>query len=60
MEVCDVSSLGAVRTFAADLRTRVPRLDVLIHNAGLLPATRDETDDGHEITLATHVLGRFC
>lgn len=57
VEVCDVSSLGAVRTFAADLRTRVPRLDVLIHNAGLLPATRDETDDGHEITLATHVLG---
>ncbi len=57
VEVCDVSDLGAVRAFAADLRTRVSRLDVLIHNAGLLPAARGETDDGHEITLATHVLG---
>ncbi len=57
VEVCDMSDLGAVRAFAAELSTRVSRLDVLIHNAGLLPATRSETDDGHEITLATHVLG---
>jgi dehydrogenase/reductase SDR family member 12 len=57
VEVCDVSDLSAVRAFAADLSSRVPRLDVLIHNAGVLPATRTETDDGHEVTLATHVLG---
>lgn len=57
VEVCDMSNLRAVRAFAADLRTRMSRLDVLIHNAGLLPATRYETDEGHEITLATHVLG---
>ncbi|KAA1251322.1 SDR family NAD(P)-dependent oxidoreductase [Mycobacterium simiae] len=57
VEVCDMSNLGAVRTFAADLRTRVSRLDVLIHNAGLLPTSRYESDEGHEITLATHVLG---
>jgi dehydrogenase/reductase SDR family member 12 len=35
----------------------VPRLDVLIHNAGLLPDARSETAEGHELTLATHVLG---
>lgn len=57
VEVCDVSDLGAVRLFAADLAGRLPRLDVLIHNAGLLPAARIETGDGHELTLATHVLG---
>jgi dehydrogenase/reductase SDR family member 12 len=57
VEVCDVSDLDAVRAFAADLTSRVWTLDVLIHNAGVLPATRTETDDGHEITLATHVLG---
>jgi NAD(P)-dependent dehydrogenase (short-subunit alcohol dehydrogenase family) len=57
VEVCDVSNLNAVRAFAADLTSRVWTLDVLIHNAGVLPATRSETDDGHEITLATHVLG---
>jgi dehydrogenase/reductase SDR family member 12 len=57
VEVCDVSDLATVRAFAADLSSRVSRLDVLIHNAGVLPATRTETGDGHEVTLATHVLG---
>ena len=28
-----------------------------MHNAGVLPATRTETGEGHEITLATDVLG---
>lgn len=56
-EVCDVADLSAVRRFVADLGTRLPSLDVVIHNAGLLPAERTETADGHEITLATHVLG---
>jgi len=55
--VCDVSDLSAVRAFAADLTSRVRALDVLIHNAGVLPPARIETDDGHEATLATHVLG---
>ncbi|WP_425518532.1 SDR family NAD(P)-dependent oxidoreductase [Mycobacterium spongiae] len=57
VEVCDMSDLSTVRAFAADLTGRVSRLDVLIHNAGLLPANRFETADGHEVTLATHVLG---
>jgi dehydrogenase/reductase SDR family member 12 len=57
VEVCDVSDLAAIGAFAADLSGRVSTLDVLVHNAGVLPATRTETDDGHEITLATHVLG---
>ncbi|MEO8816102.1 MAG: SDR family NAD(P)-dependent oxidoreductase [Mycobacterium sp.] len=54
---CDVSSLSTVRSFAAQLRARLPRLDAVIHNAGVLPEARSETAEGHEITLATHVLG---
>ena len=57
VEVCDVANLAAVRAFAADLTSRRERLDVLIHNAGVLPAARTETDEHHEVTLATHVLG---
>ncbi len=57
VEVCDVSDLAAVRAFAADLTGRISTLDVLIHNAGVLPPARTETRDGHEVTLATHVLG---
>ena len=57
VEVCDVSDLAGVRAFAADLAGRLSRLELLVHNAGVLPATRIETGEGHEITLATHVLG---
>lgn len=57
VEVCDVADLTAVRRFVTDLNARLPGLDVVIHNAGVLPAARAETVDGHELTLATHVLG---
>lgn len=57
VEVCDVADLAAVGDFADDLTSRLSRLDVLIHNAGVLPSARAETSEGHEITLTTHVLG---
>ncbi|MUL76904.1 SDR family NAD(P)-dependent oxidoreductase [Mycolicibacterium sp. CBMA 226] len=57
VEVCDVSNLAAVRSFAADLVSRRPRLDAVIHNAGVLPEQRTESAEGHELSLATHVLG---
>ncbi len=56
-EACDIGELAAVRAFAADLGGRVPALDVLVHNAGLMPPQRTETSDGNELTLAVHVLG---
>lgn len=56
-EVCDIGELATVRLFAADLRDRVGGLDLLVHNAGLLPARRTETSEGNELTLAVHVLG---
>lgn len=57
LELCDVSDLDDVRRCAADLVARLDRVDVLVHNAGALPAERTETPDGHEQTVATHVLG---
>ncbi len=57
LERCDVSDLSAVRAFAEDFRGRAPALDVLVHNAGVMPPERQESADGHEVTLATHVLG---
>ena len=53
----DVSSLDNVRAVGADLVRRLPLVDVLVHNAGVMPEPRQESVDGHELSLATHVLG---
>jgi NAD(P)-dependent dehydrogenase (short-subunit alcohol dehydrogenase family) len=54
---CDVSDLGSLPGVAKKLLSDVPRLHGLVHNAGVLPPERTETLEGHELTLATHVLG---
>jgi dehydrogenase/reductase SDR family protein 12 len=55
-EACDLADPAAVRRFAAELAGRLPRLDVIVHNAGVMPAQRTHTDGGHELMFATHVL----
>jgi NAD(P)-dependent dehydrogenase (short-subunit alcohol dehydrogenase family) len=57
LERLDVSDLADVRRFAARQADRP--VDVLIHNAGVLPGRRQETDDGLELCFATHVAGPF-
>ena len=57
VQLCDVGDLSAVRRFAGQLTRELPRLDVLVHNAGTLPPERTESADGHELTVAVHVLG---
>jgi dehydrogenase/reductase SDR family protein 12 len=54
---CDVSDLAALPTVAGRVAELAPRLHALVHNAGVMPPTRSEAPDGHELTLATHVLG---
>jgi len=57
LSLLDLSDLDAIRTWVAALEPE--RIDVLVHNAGLLPRERALTSAGHEITFATHVLGPF-
>jgi dehydrogenase/reductase SDR family protein 12 len=57
VDECDLSSLADVRAYAAMLAQEEKAVHVLVHNAGTLPAERTETPEGHEVTLATHVLG---
>ena len=52
---CDVADLDDVRRAADVLAAARP--DLLVHNAGVLPPARTVTPQGHELCLATHVLG---
>jgi dehydrogenase/reductase SDR family protein 12 len=56
-EVCDVSDLDSVRAYAATLSKDVSALHAIVHDAGVMPPQRTETPQGHELALATHVIG---
>jgi NAD(P)-dependent dehydrogenase (short-subunit alcohol dehydrogenase family) len=54
---CDVGDLDDVRRFAGAFRAGGSSLDVLVHNAGVMPPERTESAQGHELAMAVHVLG---
>jgi NAD(P)-dependent dehydrogenase (short-subunit alcohol dehydrogenase family) len=57
--LADLGSLGDVRRLAADLDAALPRIDVLVNNAGAMNAVRKTTVDGYEATLAVNHLAPF-
>lgn len=57
VELLDISNLAEVREVGS--RLAAAPVDVLVHNAGVLPDERIETRDGLELTFATHVAGPF-
>ncbi len=59
LALADLYSLAQVRKAAAELRDKLPRLDVLINNAGLIHDKRELTVDGFERTFALNHLAPF-
>ncbi len=59
LSLCDLSDLESVREFAAGFQLEEQRLDVLVNNAGVMPAKRTLSREGFELTFATNVLGPF-
>ncbi|KAK5578923.1 hypothetical protein RB653_008598 [Dictyostelium firmibasis] len=58
--LCDVSMVSSIKSFVEDWKKQDnPRIDVLIHNAGVMLPNREETSEGHEKTFATNLLGPF-
>ena len=57
--VVDMADLDAVRQACDRLRALHDRLDVLVHNAGALSASRTESPQGIETTIAAQVVGPF-
>jgi len=56
----DLASLESVRTTAAELAARFPRLDLLINNAGVMMPPYGLTKDGFELQFGTNHLGHFA
>jgi NAD(P)-dependent dehydrogenase (short-subunit alcohol dehydrogenase family) len=59
MACADLGDLAAVARMAHDLCLRLPRLDVLINNAGVYMTERKTSRDGFEMTLAVNHLAHF-
>jgi NAD(P)-dependent dehydrogenase (short-subunit alcohol dehydrogenase family) len=55
----DLADLDAVARMAQDLAVRLPRLDVLINNAGVYMTERMISRDGFEMTLVVNHLAHF-
>ena len=56
-ELVDLSLRRSVRDCATRILAGDEPVHVLVHNAGVLPPERRETDEGLELTFATNVLG---
>jgi NAD(P)-dependent dehydrogenase (short-subunit alcohol dehydrogenase family) len=57
--LADLGSLAQVRRLAQELLAALPRIDVLVNNAGAIHATRKASAEGHELTLAVNHLAPF-
>lgn len=61
--VCDLADLSSVRSFAAELITSAPNLDVLCLNAAVAPSTKatvpKRTVEGFEECIGVNHLGHF-
>ncbi len=55
----DFERLADVRRVAEELDRELPRVDVLLNNAGVTMLARSETPDGHETTFAVNHLAPF-
>jgi len=58
-EILELGSLDSVRACATDIRRRLPRIDVLICNAGIMAVPFGRTEEGFELQFGTNHLGHF-
>ncbi|KAF9603987.1 hypothetical protein IFM89_039341 [Coptis chinensis] len=59
LEVCDLSSVGEVKSFASRFSSKDQPVHVLVNNAGILEQNRSTTSEGLEVNFAVNVAGTF-
>ncbi len=55
----DLSSFKSIQTFAKDVTTNEPKIDILINNAGVFGFPFSHTENGVEMTFGVNHLGHF-
>ncbi len=55
----DISDLDAIDGLVTSIGASTGAVHALVHSAGVLPPERTTTPQGHELALATHVLGPY-
>lgn len=58
--ICDLGSLGSVRTCGTEANARFEKIDLLINNAGVMACPMGHTADGFETQFGTNHLGHFA
>lgn len=56
----DIGNLGSIEACARRLRGDLPRIDLLVNNAGVVAGTRTLTADGFESDFGVNFLGHFA
>ncbi|KAK4381379.1 Retinol dehydrogenase 12 [Sesamum angolense] len=59
LEICDISSISDVKSFAARFSSKDVPVHVLVNNAGVLENDRRTTSEGYEMNFAVNVLGTY-
>ena len=56
----DLSRMADIQTFAAEVREKHDRLDVLINNAGVLKVADTQTEAGHDVRFMVNTLAPYA
>ncbi|CAI9266538.1 unnamed protein product [Lactuca saligna] len=59
LEICDLSCMNDVKSFASRFKEKDVPVHVLVNNAGVLENTRVTTPEGYEMNFAVNVLGTY-
>ncbi len=57
--ICDLSSIGSIKSFVSHLRSKYPKIDVLVNNAAVVKRKRKTNVDGYELMFVTNHLAPF-
>ncbi|XWS24913.1 hypothetical protein CRYUN_Cryun27aG0025700 [Craigia yunnanensis] len=60
LEICDLSSINEIKSFASIFSSKDVPVHVLVNNAGLIENKRVTTSEGFELNFAVNVLGTYA